>query len=49
MASTTSPTRRLSHLAEGDHRQLVGLDLQDGEVGFRVAADDASPCRLRRR
>ena len=28
------------HLAEGDRRQLVGLDLQDGEIGFRVAADD---------
>lgn len=28
------------HLAEGDGRQFLGLDLQDGEIGFRVAADD---------
>jgi hypothetical protein len=27
-------------LAESDGRQLVGLDLQDGEIGFGVAADD---------
>jgi len=28
------------HLAEGDGGELVGLDLQDREVGFGVAADD---------
>jgi hypothetical protein len=40
MAITQSPTR-ISSLAPGNEGQrLVGLDLEKGEVGVRVGADD---------
>ncbi len=40
MASTTSPTSTLSLSAIGDGGQVLGVDLDDGDVALRVAADD---------
>jgi hypothetical protein len=39
-AKTTSPTRSLSLSASTTNGQVVGLDLDDRDVGFRVGADD---------
>ena len=55
MASTTSPTLRQFRLAQHDHGQLVEVDLDHGQVRFRVqcpppvagALRPSVPARLR--
>ena len=38
IASTHSPTFRLLRVADRDHRQVLGVDLQHRDVGLRVGA-----------
>ena len=40
MASTTSPTSHLVAVGHRDDGQVFGVDLDHGDVGLRVAAND---------
>ena len=41
MAITTSPTCKASGVAERHGRKIGGIELEQRDVGFRVAADEA--------
>ena len=40
IATTKSPTSALSESASGNVHEVVGLDLEHGDVGARIVADD---------